>query len=144
MLSIGTQHTIEYAYQPDNFNCTVAYRSIVLLMLVSNSMTVTQAESGLRLVAESVVTHDGVNSTVNATIFENFDAPEETHDFDAYSSTILNVTLIACLLLAYYVKQYRLYYLPESAGALMIGVVVGGIARLVTNDLQFFVFVSSY
>ena len=52
------------------------------------------------------------------------------------------VTLIACLLSAYYVKQHRLSYLPESAGALMIGVVVGGIARLVTNDLQFVVFVS--
>ena len=101
-----------------------------------------QVESGLRLMmTESSLV---VNSTDNTTALENFDAPEETHDFDAYSSTILMVTLIACLLLAYYVKQYRLYYLPESAGALMIGVVVGGIARLVTNDLQFFVFVSSH
>lgn len=108
-----------------------------------------QAEGdGVRWLAEEssstvdTLMANGLNSTDNSTVLKNFNAPEEKHDFDAYSSTILNVTLIACLLLAYYVKQYRLYYLPESAGALMIGVVVGGIARLVTNDLQFFVFVS--
>jgi solute carrier family 9 (sodium/hydrogen exchanger), member 8 len=71
----------------------------------------------------------------------DFDLPEEIHDSDAYSTTFINLTLIACLLLAYFVKQYRLYCLPESAGALMIGVLVGGIVRLVTNDFQLFVFV---
>jgi Na+/glutamate symporter len=89
-----------------------------------------------------VTTSDAIANSTNVTTAANFNAPEEMHDTDAYSTTILNITLIACLLLAYYVKQYRLYYLPESAGALMIGVIVGGIARLVTNDLQFFVFVS--
>jgi len=103
------------------------------------------SESGrwaAEVAAESVVPDDMTNAT-NSTFMEDFDAPEETHDTDAYSTMILNITLIVCLLLAYYVKQHRLYYLPESAGALMIGVVVGGVARLVTNDLQFFEFVSA-
>lgn len=95
-------------------------------------------------VTDTVIQKDP-NATINETaIMEDFDAPAEVHDFDAYSTTILNLTLIACLLLAYFVKQRRLYFLPESAGALIIGVVVGGIARLVTNDqhLVFFEFVS--
>lgn len=47
---------------------------------------------------------------------------EEEHAFDAKSALLLNITLIACLLLAYTVKKFRMYYLPESAGALIIGV----------------------
>ena len=95
-------------------------------------------------VTDTVIQKDA-NATLNETaIMEDFDAPAEVHDFDAYSTTILNLTLIACLLLAYFVKQRRWYFLPESSGALIIGVVVGGIARLVTNDqhLVFFEFVS--
>jgi hypothetical protein len=97
-------------------------------------------------VAETTMTKDDATNTTstNTTFVEDFDAPEEVHDTDAYSTTILTLTLIGCLLLAYYVKQHRLYFLPESAGALLIGVVVGGFARLVTNKektLQFFEFV---
>jgi solute carrier family 9 (sodium/hydrogen exchanger), member 8 len=88
------------------------------------------SDSSIRIIAnESII------------LQEDFDAPQEIHDNDAYSTTFINLTLISCLLLAYFVKQYRLYCLPESAGALIIGVIVGGIVRLVTNDLQLFVFV---
>ena len=75
---------------------------------------------------------------------DNFDAPEEEHEEDANVGTIFNLTLIACLLLAYYVKKYKCYYLPESAGAMILGMIIGGIARLVTKtdeDLVFFEFV---
>lgn len=41
------------------------------------------------------------------------EAVEEKHNFDAYTSLLLNVTLIGCLLLAYYVKANRIYALPE-------------------------------
>jgi hypothetical protein len=40
-------------------------------------------------------------------------AVEEEHNSDAYTSLLLNVTLIGCLLLAYYVKANRIYALPE-------------------------------
>jgi len=40
-------------------------------------------------------------------------AVEEVHNSDAYTSLLLNVTLIGCLLLAYYVKSNRIYSLPE-------------------------------
>lgn len=40
-------------------------------------------------------------------------AAEEEHNSDAYTSLLLNVTLISCILLAYYVKANRIYALPE-------------------------------
>ena len=67
---------------------------------------------------------------------------EEEHAYDAVTSLLLNVTLIGCLLLAYYVKRFRIYSLPESAGALLVGVVVGGVVRLSTEKLKMFEFVS--
>lgn len=83
------------------------------------------------------------NATSSITyIMENFDAPDIVHESDAYETLILNVTVIGCLLLAYYVKVYRVYSLPESAGTIMAGMVIGGIAILWTDDLQLFEFVS--
>jgi hypothetical protein len=43
----------------------------------------------------------------------NFTQVEEEHELDAITVLLMNLTLIGCLLLAYYVKQYRIYYLPE-------------------------------
>jgi len=74
--------------------------------------------------------------SANATIInitESFieaEKAEEEHEFDAQAAFTLNVTIIGCLLLAYVVKRFRIYSLPESAGALLVGVIVGGMARL--------------
>mmetsp|Transcript_58111 Transcript_58111/g.123246 ORF Transcript_58111/g.123246 Transcript_58111/m.123246 type:complete len:566 (-) Transcript_58111:5-1702(-) len=66
---------------------------------------------------------------------EDIDAAEETHQFDADAALLLNITLICCTLLAYYVKRHKIYFLPESAVAMLVGVVIGGLARLlVTGD----------
>lgn len=85
--------------------------------------------------ATTGLTSDG-NFTTNSTLT----IAEEEHEHDAITTLYLNITLIGCLLLAYYVKKFRIYYLPESAGALLVGVVVGGIARLSTDRLQLFEF----
>lgn len=84
---------------------------------------------------------DARNTTTTARGDEmnDFD-PEEEHEFDALSSLLVNVAIIGCILLAYYVKSRRIYHLPESAGAMMIGVVIGGLARLSTNNLALFEF----
>lgn len=83
---------------------------------------------------------EGDEAMQNAT--EAYEKAEEEHTFDAVTSLLLNLTIIVCLLLAYYVKKYRIYYLPESAGALLVGIVIGGIARLSTDKLELFEFVS--
>lgn len=68
---------------------------------------------------------------------------EEEHAFDAQAALALNLVIIGCLLLAYMVKKFRIYFLPESAGALIVGMVIGGIVRLTTEDLSLFEFVST-
>ena len=67
---------------------------------------------------------------------------EEEHVYDAVTSLLLNVTIIGCLVFAYYVKKFRIYYLPESAGSLIVGMILGGIARISTDRLVLFEFVS--
>lgn len=79
------------------------------------------------------------NPTASPTI-EDIDAAEETHQFDANAALLLNITLICCTMLAYYVKKNKLYFLPESAIAMLVGVVIGGLARLTVQDLTLFSF----
>lgn len=50
--------------------------------------------------------------TVNGTVAD-FEEVEEVHELDAVTLLLMNATIIGCLLLAYYVRQYRIYYLPE-------------------------------
>lgn len=59
---------------------------------------------------------------------------EEEHEFDALTTLLINVCIIGCLMISYAVKKFRIYYLPESAGAIVVGMVVGGMARLLTPD----------
>jgi len=50
------------------------------------------------------------------------------------------LVLIVCILSAYTVKRWSIYYLPESALAVGIGMVVGLIAKLSTEQLELWVF----
>jgi hypothetical protein len=54
-----------------------------------------------------------VYETPNATTGVNFTQVEAEHETDAITVLLMNLTLIGCLLLAYYVRQHRIYYLPE-------------------------------
>ena len=65
---------------------------------------------------------------------------EEEHEYDALTTLFLNLCLICCLMLAYYVKKFRIYSFPESTGALLVGCVIGGAARLYTDNLALFEF----
>jgi sodium/hydrogen exchanger 8 len=66
----------------------------------------------------------------------------EVHERDAHVALLLNVTLIGCVMMAYFIKVHKLYYLPESAASILVGVVIGGIARISVNqdDLDLFQF----
>jgi hypothetical protein len=77
-------------------------------------------------------------SSSSASVLEEH---EVEHERDAWTSLWLIFTLIGCLLLAYYVKKFRIYWFPESGGAILVGMVVGGIARLSTDQTQLFEFV---
>lgn len=114
-------------------------------------------ESGLSVFLRSLTDETSTNDTlVNdatiapTTIVDNdnntstaaLEHAEEEHEYDAVTTLFLNLCLICCLMLSYYVKKFRIYSFPESTGALLVGVVIGGIARLTTENLTLFEFVS--
>jgi sodium/hydrogen exchanger 8 len=70
----------------------------------------------------------------------NINAADEAHQFDADAALLLNITLICCTMLAYYVKKNKFYFMPESAVAMLVGVFIGGLARLTVTDLTLFSF----
>jgi solute carrier family 9 (sodium/hydrogen exchanger), member 8 len=57
-------------------------------------------------------------------------ADEAAHEFGALN-TLLMVTLLGlCVLCAYTIRQNKIYMLPESTACIMVGILVGGIARV--------------
>lgn len=68
---------------------------------------------------------------------------EAAHEFGALNTLLLVVILGLCILSAYLIKQNSFYYLPESAAAIVVGIIVGGLARAVypsTEELHFLSF----
>lgn len=78
--------------------------------------------------ASSSLSPDNINATsfpsLSPTVYQDLPADpnvtlvdiaevEEIHETDAITVLLMNVTIIGCLLLAYYVKRYRIYFLPE-------------------------------
>ena len=69
-------------------------------------------------VAASLATATNVPTLAPTVV--NFDEAEEEHSSDAYTALALNATLIVCVMMAYYVKKHKIYYLPESAGEFFV------------------------
>lgn len=65
------------------------------------------------------------------------------HEFTALNTLLIVILLLFCILLAFLVKRNSFYYLPESAGAIFIGILCGLLARLVypsDKELEFLTF----
>lgn len=65
---------------------------------------------------------------------------EAAHEFGALNTLLLVVILGLCVLSAYLIKQNSFYYLPESAAAIVVGMIVGGLAKIVypsSEELEF-------
>lgn len=72
-------------------------------------------------------------------------AADTAHEFGALNTLLLVVILGLCILAAYLIKQNSFYYLPESAAAIIVGTIVGGLAKVVypsTEELHFLTFES--
>jgi sodium/hydrogen exchanger 8 len=70
-------------------------------------------------------------------------ASNTEHEFGALNTLLLVVILGLCVLAAYLIKQNAFYYLPESAAAIFVGLIVGGLARAVypsAEELEFLTF----
>lgn len=57
-------------------------------------------------------------------------AGEDSHELGALNTLLMVIILGICILSAYLVKIYKFYYLPESAAAILVGLIVGGLARI--------------
>ena len=66
--------------------------------------------SALNMLRELATTAPSISPAPTVELIED---AEEVHEGDAYAAVFLNFTLIVCVLLAYYVKKNRIYYLPE-------------------------------
>jgi len=99
--------------------------------ILSGSSMSTGSPTGSPAPSLALLTNEEIEPIINA---------EEVHSYDAYAAVFLNMTLIICVLLAYYVKNNRMYYLPESAVAIIVGVVIGGVATFFLDDLTLYQF----
>ena len=101
-----------------------------------------------RGLADETSKANNTTTTTNTTTVSNSTAvlveAEIEHEYDAVTTLFLNLCLICCLMLAYYVKKFRIYSFPESTGALLVGVIIGGIARFSTENLTLFEFVRKW
>ena len=90
--------------------------------------------------SEGSIDNNSTNATASTAVLVE---AEIEHEYDAVTTLFLNLCLICCLMLAYYVKKFRIYSFPESTGALLVGAVIGGVARFSTENLTLFEFVST-
>jgi len=56
------------------------------------------------------------------------------HEFGAANTLLLVSLLMACILAGYLLEERKFRYLPESGASMLIGMVVGGVIRLVVDD----------
>lgn len=77
---------------------------------------------------------DSFQYDTNTTTTNSLQTAEEEHNYDAITTVCLNIILILCVLGAYAVKRFRLYCLPESVVALLIGILTGGLAKAFIAD----------
>jgi sodium/hydrogen exchanger 8 len=71
------------------------------------------------------------------------EAESSAHEFGALNTLLLVVVLGLCIVFSYLIKQNSVYYLPDSAAAMFVGMLVGGLARLLfpsKEELEFLSF----
>ena len=71
-------------------------------------------------------------------------SPEEAeHEFSALNTLLIVVVLSLCILSSYLIKENNIYFIPESAAAIFIGLIVGLLSRLIypsEEELEFLAF----
>lgn len=69
-------------------------------------------------------------------------AGDAAHEFGALNTLLLVVILGLCILSAYLIKQNSFYYLPESGCAILVGIIVGCLAKAIYPSAEEMEFLS--
>jgi len=69
-----------------------------------------------------------------ATTISTEDYEEELHEFDAVTVIVLCGCMFIALAMGYALHKYKFNYLPHSTAAMLLGVVVGGVAYAIQPD----------
>ena len=67
---------------------------------------------------------------------------ENVHEFASLNTLLIVVILLLCITASYIIKQYKLYYIPESAASIFVGTVVGLLARVLYPSNEEIAFLS--
>lgn len=59
---------------------------------------------------------------------------EEAHEFGAINTIIVCFVLATVIATSYLLKKYRIYWIPESAAAMIIGMIIGLLCRIFYPD----------
>ena len=84
------------------------------------------------LISSSLLSSSTIHMTTNT-----------EHEFGALNTLLLVLILGLCIWAAYFIKQNSLYYIPESAAAIFVGLIVGGLASMLypsSEELEFLTF----
>jgi len=95
--------------------------------------------NGLQKVS-AILETTGMEPSMQPTMQPTIIGAEELHEEDANAAVFLNIILIICVLVSYLIKEYKIYYLPESAAAMIIGVAIGAFLSVFLTDLTLYQF----
>lgn len=71
--------------------------------------------------------------TTESTEQKEIDAEEQLHEFDALTVILLCGCLFAALAIGYALHKFKFNYLPHSTAAMLLGVIVGGVASVIQD-----------
>ena len=70
------------------------------------------------------------NTAPSPSTISGDDAAEKSHQFSAANVLLMCMIIGLCIFTSYMIKKFKCYRIPESAAAMTIGVIVGGVAKL--------------
>ena len=68
---------------------------------------------------------------------------EAEHEFSALNTLLIVIVLSLCILSSYLIKENKIYFIPESAAAIFVGLIVGFLSRVIypsEEELKFLTF----
>lgn len=113
--------------------------AVVALLVLAALLVETQAAaprwSAASSSSSSLVTPLSESGSGHASNISEYCLAEEAEEFHWYLPVICALVIL-CMLLAFMLTRYHLIYIPESAGYLVIGVIVGAVVKYAGGNAE--------